>query len=111
MWPYYVKRNNEYHRFITSGFLHADFMHLFFNMFALYSFGSYIEASFENVFEGKGHTLFVIMYFGAVATADIFNLFKKRDDYNYKSLGASGGVAAGKRKGLSRWGKARSIGC
>ncbi|MEO7484581.1 MAG: rhomboid family intramembrane serine protease, partial [Ferruginibacter sp.] len=46
MWPYYVKRNNEVHRFISSGFLHADFMHLFFNMFTLFFFGANIENRF-----------------------------------------------------------------
>jgi membrane associated rhomboid family serine protease len=34
------------------------------------------------------------MYFLAVAIADVWNLFKRRDDYSYRSLGASGGVSA-----------------
>jgi membrane associated rhomboid family serine protease len=63
-------------------------------MLALYSFGNYIEASFDNIFSGKGHTMFIAMYFLAVALADIYNLFKRKDDYNYRSLGASGGVSA-----------------
>lgn len=93
-WPYRIWHNNEWHRLVSCGFIHADLGHLFFNMFAFFSFGAYIEASFVNVFEGKGLALYVIMYFGAVATADIFNLFSKRDEPSYKSLGASGGVAA-----------------
>ena len=43
MWPFAVKHNNEWWRFITSGFLHADFTHLFFNMFALLMFGFALE--------------------------------------------------------------------
>ncbi|MCX6199492.1 MAG: rhomboid family intramembrane serine protease [Bacteroidetes bacterium] len=92
--PYRIWRYNEWHRLLSCSFIHADMGHLFFNMFALYSFGSFIEESFSDVFMGKGHTLFVLMYFGAVATADIYNLFKKRDDESYRSLGASGGVSA-----------------
>ena len=93
-WPYKIWRNNEWHRLISCSFIHADWGHLAFNMLALYSFGAYIETSFEYIFEGKGHTLFILMYFGAVACADILNLFKQKDNTQYKSLGASGGVAA-----------------
>ena len=39
MWPYRVKREKQFYRMVTSGFLHADWMHLFFNMFTLYFFG------------------------------------------------------------------------
>ena len=28
MWPYGVKKYNQYYRFITSGFIHADYVHL-----------------------------------------------------------------------------------
>ena len=45
MWPYRVSRERQYLRFITSGFLHADFMHLFFNMFAIWMFGPHIESA------------------------------------------------------------------
>jgi membrane associated rhomboid family serine protease len=33
--PYRVTKRNEYYRFITSGFIHADFGHLIFNMLSL----------------------------------------------------------------------------
>ncbi len=93
-YPFRIWRDNEWHRLFSCSFIHADMMHLFFNMFALYSFGSYIEKVFQNIFEGKGHTMFLLMYFGAVATADVWNLFKQKHNPNYRSLGASGGVAA-----------------
>ena len=32
--PYTVQRKNQWYRFISSGFIHADFMHLAFNMFS-----------------------------------------------------------------------------
>ncbi len=93
-WPYRVWRNKEWHRLVSCGFIHADLGHLFFNMFALYSFGSYMETAFSSIYGAKGLSLYVIMYFAAIAFADIYNLFKQRDNYNYRSLGASGGVSA-----------------
>ena len=93
-YPYRIWRNNEWYRLISCSFIHADWGHLLFNMFALFSFGAYIEGSFVNIFEGKGHLIFLLMYFGAVAIADIYNLFQQKDNPGYKSLGASGGVSA-----------------
>lgn len=93
-YPYRIWRNNEWHRLISNGFVHADTTHLLFNMFALFSFGAYIEESFESIFDMKGRVLYVVMYFAAIATADLWNLFKQRDNFNYRSLGASGGVSA-----------------
>ena len=93
-WPYRVWRNNEWHRLISCGFIHADLGHLAFNMIALYSFGGYVEYKFSSIFHGTGFTLYVVMYFAAIATADLYNLFTKKDNYNYRSLGASGGVSA-----------------
>jgi membrane associated rhomboid family serine protease len=93
-YPYRMWRNNEWYRLISCSFVHADMGHLLFNMIALWSFGVYIESSFESLFGSKGHFLFLAMYFGAVATADIINLFKQKDNPGYRSLGASGGIAA-----------------
>ena len=93
-WPYRIWRNNEWHRLVSSGFIHADLGHLFFNMFALYSFGSFVEPSFASIYGGKGLTLYVVMYFSAIAIADIYHLFTQKDNYVYRALGASGGVSA-----------------
>jgi membrane associated rhomboid family serine protease len=93
-YPYRMWRNSEYYRFISCSFIHADPMHLLFNMISLYSFGEYIELSFTYVFETNGRLLFVLMYFGAVITADMWNFFTQKNNPSYRSLGASGGVAA-----------------
>lgn len=93
-YPYRIWGNNEWHRLVSCSFIHADFGHLLFNMFALYSFGEYIEASFEGLYGAMGRPLYVLMYFGAVATADAYNLFMQKNNPHYHSLGASGGVAA-----------------
>ena len=93
MWPYVVKRDNQYYRMITSGFLHADFMHLFFNMFTLYFFGRNIEL-ITNELQLGGTITYLGLYFGALVISDLPCFFKYKDVYNYRSLGASGAVSA-----------------
>lgn len=93
MWPYYVQRKNEIHRFVTSGFLHADFMHLFFNMFTLFFFGAAIENRFSAYGLG-GNAAYLLLYFTALFVSDLPSYLKHKDDINYRSLGASGAVSA-----------------
>lgn len=95
--PKAIDRNREYHRFVTSGFVHADFMHLFFNMFTLYSFGDFIEQVFIQKFDNDprlGSVAYVIFYVVAIVVSDLSTFFKHRKDGNYNSLGASGAVSA-----------------
>lgn len=93
MWPYRVDREKQYYRFITSGFLHADFVHLFFNMFTLFFFGSAVELYFRFYVLG-GNVSYLLLYFLALIISDIPSYRKHRNDYNYRSLGASGAVSA-----------------
>jgi membrane associated rhomboid family serine protease len=92
--PYAVKRNNEYFRFITSGLIHQDYMHLFFNMFAFYSFGSVVEEHFAYAFPEMGQLLFVALYVLGVVASDIPTYLKHQNQPYYNSLGASGGVSS-----------------
>lgn len=92
-WPYFEKRDREYYRFISSGFLHADWMHLIFNMFSLFFFGRNIELIFSAAGLG-GNLAYLALYFSALIVADLPGYFKHNDDYNYRSLGASGAVSA-----------------
>jgi len=93
MWPYRVARENQYIRFITSGFLHADFMHLFFNMFTLFFFGRILEM-YLTYRDLGGNISYLALYFLALIISDIPSYIKHKNDYNYRSLGASGAVAA-----------------
>ena len=93
MWPYRVARENPYIRFITSGFLHADYMHLIFNMFTLFFFGRNLELYFTEYGLG-GNISYLVLYFLALIISDIPSYVKHKDDYNYRSLGASGAVSA-----------------
>jgi membrane associated rhomboid family serine protease len=92
--PYAVRNRREYYRFITSGFIHQDYIHLFFNMFTLYFFGSMIEQVYGYIFGDLGWVLYVAMYLIAIVVADFSTYMKHKNQPNYNSLGASGGVAA-----------------
>jgi membrane associated rhomboid family serine protease len=92
-WPYYEKRDKQYYRMITSGFLHADWMHLIFNMFTLYFFGSSLE--FYLSAEGLGGNIsFLSVYFIGLIVANIPSYLKHNNNEGYRSLGASGAVSA-----------------
>jgi len=93
MWPYGVKRENQYIRFISSGFLHADFMHLFFNMFTLFFFGRAVEIYFSHYLLG-GAAAYLGLYFLGLIASDLPSYLKYRDQPHYRSLGASGAVSA-----------------
>ena len=93
MWPYRVKREKQYYRFISSGFLHADWMHLFFNMFTLYFFGRNIELLFIRGGLG-GEITYLALYFLGLIISDLPSYFKHKDNYEYRALGASGAVSA-----------------
>ncbi|MFB9862996.1 rhomboid family intramembrane serine protease [Rufibacter immobilis] len=93
--PQSVARDKEWWRLLTSGFLHADFMHLFFNMFSFYVFGGVVEQVFLGTFGfPMGAIFYVLLYLAAIVVSDIPTLIKHKNDSRYYSLGASGGVAA-----------------
>jgi len=95
MWPYVMRRKNEWYRLLTSGFLHANWPHLIFNMFAFYSFGQAVQNTFIGL-SGitAGLLQFLALYLGGIIVSDLPTYFRHRDDSDYRSLGASGGVAS-----------------
>ena len=92
-WPPAVHMRHQYYRFITCGLIHADFIHLLFNMFTLYFFGKALEMYYMGDL-GLQHYYFLILYISALIVANIPTYLKRKDDYNYRSLGASGAVCA-----------------
>lgn len=94
MSPYRISRRGEYWRFITSGFIHADFAHLFFNLFSFYFFGTQLSYIFTVIFPGYGDIAFVIFYLLGILVADLPTYFKQKNNHYYNSLGASGAVSA-----------------
>lgn len=96
MHPYIMARSSgQWYRLLTSGFLHADWGHLFFNMFAFYSFSPVVlETLADGYGEGMGLGLFLLLYLGGIIVSDLPSYFQHRDEPGYRSLGASGGVAS-----------------
>ena len=92
--PYKVKSRGQYYRFITSGFIHQNHMHLILNMFSFYFFGRNIEVIFGMVFGDWGRVYYIALYFIAIVVSDLPSYLKHKDNPGYNSLGASGGVAA-----------------
>jgi len=90
--PINIHQRNEYWRFITHGFVHADINHLIFNMLTLFFFGPYVEQIFQFVF-GSG-VYFITFYLLALIVAAMPSYIKHRNDAGYRSLGASGAVSA-----------------
>lgn len=93
-YPPAISRRKQWYRFITCGFIHADAIHLAFNMYAFYMFGGAVEKAFEVLFAGNGKLLYIVLYLSALVVALLPTYLKNTDNYYYKSLGASGAVAA-----------------
>ena len=97
--PFDVIHKGQLYRLISHGFIHADFTHLAFNMFVLWQFGSSVEYQMQQAWSGSSliaslEPSFLVLYFGGMLAAGLPSLWKQRDNPNYASLGASGGVSA-----------------
>jgi membrane associated rhomboid family serine protease len=104
-YPPAIKRG-QWYRFFSCGLIHADAGHLIFNMFALYIFGegristpsgpvfTGVEFQFAEIFGQKGKFIYLLMYVLALAASLIPTYAKNKDNYHYRSLGASGAVSA-----------------
>ncbi|MBP6431202.1 MAG: rhomboid family intramembrane serine protease [Ferruginibacter sp.] len=87
-YPYAMQQPGEYYRFLSHGFIHADYIHLFFNMFTLYQFGRLAEVVLFN------KTQYVLLYVTALIASSIFDFIKQKNNSGYAALGASGAVSA-----------------
>ncbi|MFJ7733801.1 rhomboid family intramembrane serine protease [Lysinibacillus sp. NPDC097231] len=79
----FLIENGEFWRVFSSMFLHANFMHVFFNMFSLYLFGPELEK-----IAGKARFITIYLFSGIVGNMATYLL----NDSSYVSLGASGAI-------------------
>ena len=93
-YPPAVARRNQFYRFFSCGLIHADWMHLIFNMLALYLFGQGVEDGFVELMGPSGRYVYLLMYVSALLISLLPTYYKNRDNYHYRSLGASGAVSA-----------------
>ena len=87
-------RRGQWYRFFSCGLIHADWGHLIFNMIALYFFGEGVEFRFVEAFGTMGRLVYLGMYVLALAASVIPTYINNKDNYHYRSLGASGAVSA-----------------
>jgi len=73
-------------RMVSSGFLHVDWLHLGFNMYALYLFGKVVDSSF-------GTLNFVLIYFASLLAGSMYSLYQHKKEPYYSAVGASGAVS------------------
>ncbi|HOZ74126.1 MAG TPA: rhomboid family intramembrane serine protease [Flavobacterium sp.] len=78
-------RAGEQLRMVSSGFLHADIGHLFFNMFTLYMFAPVVTHYLDSF-------SFLLIYAGSLIFGSLLTLLFHKDDYSYRAVGASGAV-------------------
>lgn len=90
--PYRMVHSREWYRIISHGFVHADWTHLIVNMFTFLSFGLYVENQFFAW--GFGSSSFLILYFGGMVAASVYDVWKYRNNQYYSSIGASGAVSS-----------------
>ena len=79
-------RSGEQIRMVSSGFLHADMGHLFFNMLTLFFFAPVVV-------DYMGNLNFFIIYFGSLIVGSLLSFYFHKDEYSYRALGASGAVS------------------
>jgi membrane associated rhomboid family serine protease len=78
-------RAGEHIRMVSSAFLHADILHLAFNMIALYSFAPVVTQTLGNL-------TFLLIYAGSLVFGSLLTMIFHGNEYNYQAVGASGAV-------------------
>ena len=93
-WPYEIVNHHKYYQVITSAFLHADLMHIAFNMFTLFSFGPVLEGMFVmNFGQVLGSLYFFLIYFISLLSGSLLTLVFNYKNPNYIAVGASGAIS------------------
>ncbi len=91
--PYQYVNFKKWWILISHGFIHADFLHLFFNMYVLYIFGPTLEFYFINSSE-LGGFYYIGFYLLGIIFSTLPSIFKHKNNPSYNSLGASGAVSS-----------------
>ena len=93
--PVSIREQHQWYRFLTSGFVHADMVHLAINMFVLWSFGNAVERYYFPMFLSDfSAQKYALLYFGGIVAASIPSYLRHNRNPRYAALGASGGVSA-----------------
>lgn len=93
-YPPAITYDKQWYRFFSSGLIHADPIHLIFNMYAFYGFGTFVEGELATIFGTTGKIIYLVLYITALFFSILPTYTKHRDDSYYRALGASGAVSA-----------------
>lgn len=91
---YLIKHQKQSWRFFSYALVHAGFLHLFVNMWVLYSFGGIVEENLMHLYGIRGILSYALLYIGGVIFSTVFDFGKHKDDPYYSAVGASGAVSA-----------------
>ena len=89
-----IANNKQWYRFLSYGLVHADWMHLFINMFVLFSFGDIVLTIFILHFGVEANLYFILLYIGGLGFSTLYDFGKYKNDPYYNAVGASGAVSA-----------------
>jgi len=92
--PSHILNSKEWYRFFSYGVIHANYLHLFVNMYVLWSFGRIVIMDFSYTFGSLGNILFLALYIPALAISVIPSYIKNKENIFYNAVGASGAVSA-----------------
>jgi membrane associated rhomboid family serine protease len=81
-----ILQQREWHRMVTSGFLHGGILHLLVNMYVLFMFGGFVERV-------VGPVAYLIIYFAALFGGNAWALLENKAKPSYRALGASGATS------------------
>lgn len=94
-WPHRTYFLGEWYRLLTSGLIHANMLHLFLNIYTLYSFSRILLPLLQRSgWWGWHGILFVVLYFGSILAANLVAVYQHRENPDYRHLGASAAVTA-----------------
>ena len=82
--PRAILADKQWERLMTSALIHADWMHVIFNLVGLHSFGQVVEKDY-------GPWVLLFVYVMSVLGGSLLSLMLHRN-HEYAALGASGGV-------------------
>ncbi len=107
--PYAFVHRKQYFTLITSGFIHADYRHLFMNMLTFWFFAFSLEHMMvllevrkhmrnptgegQGWLEFLGHAKFFLIYMISLVISDVTTIPKYKDIPGYATLGASGAIS------------------
>lgn len=95
LYPYEMNGGKQTYRFFSHMIIHGDWMHLIFNMYVLYIFSDLLEKDFiANYGTVFGRVLLLLIFVLGGFCSSLYSFYKHRNNPGYRSLGASGAVAA-----------------